>query len=145
MKKLLILALCLALLAARACAEGAPEPTPEPSTKPSFDYDAIMADPDAHYGNLDYMRGTVARYDDLGQLFDAFEHSFSLLLSVDGEIGHTVLVYSGYNDGDDHPQKGDTIWVHGSCVGVKDIKSGLGLVLRFPTYVCREFQIFPRQ
>ena len=144
MKKLLIM-MCLVLLVAQACAEGALEPTPEPSTKPSFDYDAIMADPDAHYGNLDYMMGTVARYDDLGQLFDVFEHSYSLLLSVNGETGHTVLVYSGYNDGDDHPQKGDTIWVYGSCVGAKDIKTGLGLVLRFPAYVCREVLIFPRQ
>ena len=143
MKKLAVLSLLILLASVGASALEA-EPTPEPQTKPSFDYAAIVADPDAHDGCLDYMVGEVVQYEALGDMLDAFDEAYALVITVDGVVSHRVVIYSGYNTGEDHPIVGDTVFAQGVCLGVMEHKNALGMVLHYPKYVCNVVQIYPR-
>lgn len=166
MKRLLTLVLALSMMAAPASAAGAvhtprpfgsktwysenatpspspaptPEPTPKPTTKPSFNYAAIVADPDAHTGYLDYMVGTVQQYKEYDYQVDAFDHFYGMLISVDDVLLQAVMIYSGYNDGDEHPQVGDTVWAYGQFMGLED-RTGILGTLKIPWYICAEVRI----
>jgi hypothetical protein len=141
MKKLFILLLVIALLAPAGIAEG----TQEYVTIPSFNYEAIVADPDAHVGYIDYMRGTVKSYTNIdGQEGDYNGyHLYLLLMAVDDSLMHTVAVYGAYKDGDDHPKVNDTVWVHGTFQGLQERNGILGTI-NIPEYVCRTVVVVSR-
>lgn len=124
--------------------EPTPEPTPKPTTKPSFNYAAIVADPDAHTGYLDYMVGTVQQYNEYDYQFGDYDHFYGILISVDDVLLQAVMIYFGYNDGEDHPVVGDTVWAYGAFGGLED-RTGILGTLKIPWYICTEVRIIADQ
>ena len=141
MRKPLVLLLIITILIPAAFAEGAQEYV----TIPSFDYEAIVADPDSHMGYIDYMLGTVKSYTNIDGPEGDYNgyHLYLLLMTVDDSLLHTVAVYGAYKDGDDHPLVNDTIWAHGTFQGLQERQGILGTI-NIPEYVCRTVVIVSR-
>lgn len=126
MKKLWIILLCL-LLALPACAEEVP------STSSFFDYDAIIADPDAYQGFYYSLVCNIVRINAVDMDIPNWTRPVMAVVTVDGDTGKVAHLV--FNDPDGDFSAGDVVHTFVAFIHVSDTKSTFGFYIKMPLFL----------
>lgn len=116
-----------------------PTPTPASTTSTFFDYNAIIADPDAYKGFHYSLVCDVSRIDEADMNIQNWTHPVTALMSIDGSIGKVAFIV--FDNPDNAIQNGDTVQMSVEFVSVTDMQTALGFYVKMPMFLAHRIKV----